>query len=372
MDILIVGGGYSGIISAIKLKKDNPNINVTILEKNNEIGKKILKTGNGRCNILNKSISSEFYNTSKIKNILEEFDLDNQIRFLKSIGIFIDFEEDRGYPFSYSAKALLELLKIELKSLKISIYLNEEVKKIKNINNKYHIYANNNYISDIVVISTGSITENNLVYNLKEKITKPQNSLTGFKVFEKLENISGVRVNSKVYLMDQNNKIIHQETGQVQIKKDGFSGICIMNLSSFYNENTINLKMDLFSNYEINELVNILNEYNCLKYKFFNLFPPKLASYFYDKNKNNNLDEIAFNFKNWNFKIKGLYDDYQVIKGGIDLDELDNLESKVSKKIFYVGEILNVDGLCGGYNLSWALVSSLYVCKIINKKYLKK
>lgn len=363
-DVFIVGAGFSGIMCAINLKRLNSKLDVTIIEKDNRIGRKILQTGNGRCNIANINLDSKFYNNDYVRLVFDKYNLDYLIKYLNSIGIILDIEEDRYYPSSFSAKSLLEILKININKYQIKIIYNEEVVDIKN---KEIITKNNKrYKSNFIVISSGSLINKELFNNINQPLTKLYPSLTGFIVEKKLNDIKGVRIKGLVTLL-RDNKEIKNEYGEIQIKEDGFSGICVMNLSSYYQENDY-LKIDLFPQYNLFELELFLKENKVKEYKFFNIYTYNLANYLFNKYQNKSEKELSFIFKNFIFKIKGLYDNYQVIKGGINLNYISNFESKINKDIFFTGEVLDINGLCGGYNLMWALGSSLYVSNFIVEK----
>jgi predicted flavoprotein YhiN len=138
-----------------------------------------------------------------------------------------------------------------------------------------------------------------------------------------------------------------------------------MNLSSLYESNSI-LKIDLFPEYKIDELEKLILSHQFLKFKFYNVFPVLLADYLYDILKNKDIKFIANYLKNWSFKINDTYkNDYQVIKGGIDLNYIKDLESTINKNIYFIGEVLDINGLCGGYNLMWACASALYIANKI-------
>ena len=182
--------------------------------------------------------------------------------------------------------------------------------------------------------------------SLDLKFNKFKPSLTGFKLKENVKAISGVRAKAKVSLIE-NNKLIHEEDGEIIFKDDGISGICIMNLSSYYNHtsmNNIKLKIALVDK-KYDSYITVLN--------------PKLLEYV---NKNN------LNPMNLEFNIKSTYDFEfsQVSTGGVDLSSLnDNLSLKSDNHIFFMGEVIDCDGLCGGYNLSFAFVSAIEVSEVL-------
>ena len=342
MKVAIIGAGASGLMLATLLEKNK--IEYDIYNKG-KVGRKILASGNGKCNISNAYIDAKYYHNNPLaKSLINDYK--NELyKYLEELEIYTKTDsEGRMYPISESSLSVLNIL---LKHIKRPI-LDEEVKTIKKINSKYKI-NNNDKLYDHIVISTGTIANMNKPYysydyinDLGIKFNKFIPSLIGFKTNLRIKEISGTRLKCMASLY-QNNKLIHKEDGEVMFKDDGISGICIMNLSSYFNDykflnSYIKLSLDV-------------SKYRSLE----SVLQPKLYQYVI----NNNID-----INNFIIPIKGLYDMQfaQVCKGGIDISEINNnLSLKKDPNIFVAGEIIDVDATCGGFNLSFAFMCALKI-----------
>ncbi len=349
MNVAIIGGGASGLYLANLLH--NSNISFTIFN-NGKIGRKILASGNGRCNIANTNLDKSKYHDNKLVEKLlanknKVFDL------FKKLDIYTkEDDEGRLYPISESSQSILNIL---TKNINNNNIIDLKVDTITKKNNKYII--NNKYAGfDKVIIAIGSISSidddntHNLLncFNLKFNKFKP--SLVGFKLKNKIKPISGVRSKCNVSLYNDNT-LIHSEDGEVIFKDDGISGICIMNLSSYYQHldklSNPYIKLDLLKGNKFNSLESVLH--------------PKLLKYITDNkiDPNNMILNIidTYGFKN-----------SQVAVGGVDISSLnDDLSLKSDNNIYFMGEVIDVDGVCGGYNLFFACLSAIKVFEGLTK-----
>ena len=346
--IAIIGGGALGLLLASKLEKEK--IDYKIFNKG-KIGRKILASGNGRCNISNQDFNNISYHNNPLAMKIVNNNQKDLFNYFNDLHIYTKTDnEGRMYPLSESSQSVLNIL---LKNINQNNIIDEEINNIKKVNNKY--YLNNKYGPfDKIVIAIGSnasfkkpYPSINIIKDLNLKFNDFYPSLVGFKTNLKLKEISGVRQKALVKLIC-NNKIIHYEDGEIIFKDDGISGICIMNLSSFYariNKNNCYVSIDLLKDFKYSDLESVLQ--------------PKLFNYV-NKNK--------IDCTNFIIPITGVYDFEfaQVSKGGIDISELnDNLSLKKDNNIYAGGEIVDFDGLCGGYNLMLAFSSALEIFKDI-------
>ena len=239
IDILIIGGGASGLACAIKASLNGSK--VTIIEKNNKLGKKLLATGNGRCNFWNKEQDLNKYHSNNIDILEDIYNLkkDEVLKFFDDLGII--YHDIRGfyYPITNQASTIVNALINKLEKLKVNIIYNEEVLNIDKVNDKFIIKTNNNsYEAKKVVMATGSkasLNENYLGYdivkNLGHTITNLKPSLVQVMGSDNYYNLwNGVRSNANLTLI-VDNKIIKEENGEVQFTSYGLSGICLFNLS---------------------------------------------------------------------------------------------------------------------------------------------
>ena len=371
-DVLVLGGGASGIIAAIKLAERNKK--VAIIEKGFVVGKKLLVTGNGRCNLTNMNLNSEFYNQN-IDKFLKRFDEKNTLMFFKDLGLLSVVDEGkRVYPISNSAKSVLEIVTSKLTELGVKTFEGEEVLEIlKNKNFKVKT-DKNNYEATNIVVATGGKTNLNLFKNFNIQTKKFNPSLVALKT-ESTKRLNGVKV-SNVLVRGICGNVTKEEKGEVLFKESGLSGIVVFNMSTIFARSgnySGEIELDLLPNFKENEIVYLLGlRKNLYGNILEGIFVRELYLELFDRlgldNKpaNKTTDEeikkLAYLIKHLKFKVCGYYDNSQVSSGGIKLSDLtDNLESKKISGLYFTGEIIDVDGDCGGYNLQWAWTSGAIV-----------
>ena len=395
MKVVVVGAGISGIVSAIKISKNNE---VLVLEHNDKPLKKLLLTGNGKCNYFNEEFSSNKY-FSYDKDLIDSFiNEDNKrklLSFYKSIGLIPRIKNGYYYPASNQAYTVYNSLLKEAKNNNVDIRYNYEVKDIKYLNNKWII--NNDIECDKLVISCGSMaypktgsdgSGYDLCNKLNIKVNKVYPALVGLLTNKNLKDISGVRSEVEVSLFE-NNKLISSEIGEIQFNDNSLSGICVYNLSIFMNKDNYKIKVNFLNDFNINkdnfinkldELNNNLNNRNItellecfLNYKLVN-YILKISKINDNKSWNELNDKekeiLCNNLINMEFEIIGNkgYESSQVCAGGVSLKEINikTLESLKYKNLYFTGELLDITGICGGYNISFAVLSALIVGEHIN------
>lgn len=391
MKIGIIGGGASGLVAAIKAK--NENNDVIIFERNKECGKKILATGNGRCNYWNDDQSLVHYESSTrelIKDIINEDTEKKVISLFDDLGIVSKIKNGYYYPFSNQASTIKKVLLDEVKRLNIIIENEFLVDNVELLNDKFMVVGNNKKVFvDKLILATGSLaapktgSDGMGISFLKQfghTIIKPLPSLVQLvSEGNYLKDWNGIRTDVEVSLYE-NDRFIKSEIGEIQLTNYGISGICIFNLSNYvarglYNKNkeviSINflpflksyeetkkwlLQKTLITNKNIGDLVNsVLND--------------KLAKVILKESKvniNKKFDELTLqeqassvnhciNFK-VNIKDTKSFNEAQVASGGVTLNEinLNTMESKLIKNLYITGELLDLTGDCGGYNLGIA------------------
>lgn len=395
--IVIIGAGASGLMTAITSKNDFNE--VILLERNNEVGKKILVTGNGRCNYWNEDQSLiNYHSTNKelLSKIITENNCQQVISTFTKLGIIPKIKSGYYYPTSNQALSIRNALLNECIRKNIIIKTNTFATNIKKESNYYLIETENEVIkADILVIATGAKASPKtgsdgsgylLAESLNHKIIKPLPSLVQLKTTGKfLKDWAGVRTDVKVFLKENNN-IIAVEEGEIQLTDYGVSGICIFNLSSLVSRGLDkNKKEELVINFLpfvttspkdwleereeyitkttiSNQLETILN-YKLVKVilKQSNINP---TSYYEDLTSSEKA-LLLKNLTNFTITITGTnsFDSAQVTSGGIPLTEInvETMESTLHKNLYFTGEILDVDGKCGGYNLGFAWLTGLIV-----------
>ena len=389
MKVLVIGGGASGLVSAIVARKQN--YDVTILEQNNKLGKKLLITGNGRCNYWNETQEIDKYHSNNPELFEEIFKQQKGkvLNFFDSLGIIPKIKNGYYYPFSNQATSILNALVNKVEKEQIKIKCNEKVIDIKK-DQQFIVTTNNNvYYADKIIIATGSlanIKDEYLGYELAQKfnhqLIKPQPSLVALIGKDNFyKEWDGVRCEAIASLFIDN-KLIKEETGEIQFTNYGLSGICIFNLSNYVvnnlNHNLVininfipwfkekNFKSWLdkqnqkLNNYSLKEILE-----GFLNYKIVNLIFKQLKLQDNVKWNDVNKDALitlltAFPFTPTDTQK---FINAQTTKGGIPLNEINvkTMESKKVKGLYFTGEILDVNGDCGGYNLGFAWMSALQI-----------
>lgn len=365
MSTVIIGAGASGLATAIKIKQNNPLEDVTILEKMDTIGKKILATGNGRCNLTNRNAS---YSSSFASSVLESNSVDDTLNFFSSIGLCtVEEDEGRIYPMSLQATTVLELLKSACKNLGVKIVTDIKINKIENrflvITNKRTFKCEN------LVIATGGKASKNLgsdgdgyeiLKSFGHTITPIYPALVQLNSSSKYcRALKGLRRKCN-FSIEVDGKQVASEYGEVLFADYGVSGIVVMNLSHYVSKNKgkkICAVLDLVPNMSESDIYAHLKAYGSL----VGILGIKFAEII-EKQAESDFSKMAKYCKNWRLIITGTkgFDYAQVTLGGVNTNEFTkDCESKIIKGLFATGEVLDVSEKCGGYNLQWAWSSAL-------------
>lgn len=403
-DVIIIGGGAAGIFCALSIMENTKEaINVTILERLEKIGKKILATGNGKCNFTNKNLAPKKYNNPKfVTPTLSKYGYKEIVKYLESIGLLSkEISEGRMYPYTESATTVLEVMRMHLQRLGVNIKTNYEVNKVVERNGRYLVYNKNqrNYYleCDYLVFACGGASapvlgSNGSGYPLlkpfKVKVTDIYPGLVGIKSeIMILKVLNGLRFKCNVSVVEKKTKkSVWTQYGEVQFKGDGISGIVVMEASTFIARHQGNyiINLDLMPEASLDDTIRMLNkrkelfESSEVSSLLTGMLPKMLGSVVvkkasidmnsYVKNLTNaNINKIAVLIKAFPLEIKGDYgfERSQVTVGGVSLSEVDSetLEIKKMNNAYICGEMLDVDGECGGYNLQWAFASGYLVGK---------
>lgn len=375
---IILGCGASGVMCALSTSEKS----LAIIDGATKPAKKLLVTGNGRCNLTNKNVDSGFYNTN-IDNFLKRFSNNDTLKFFEKLGLvcYVD-EEGRVYPFSNSAKSVVDALTTNLEQ-KADLFLGEKVEKIECGNGKFKIKTTNDeFEAEKLVVSTGG-NSIQILNDLKIKFKEFEPSLVALKS-EQTKDLNGIKL-SNVLVTAKCGKDEKKEMGEVLFRENGISGIAIFNLSTLF------ARKGLFSGETFVDILPKLNEREVTEMlmkrredllvnvdKFFvGFLQNAVANEIFkqakintnkktDKLTDEEIRKIAFAIKNLHFDVCGTLDNNQVFSGGVSLNNLnENLMSKEIPNLYFAGEIVDVDGECGGYNLQWAWTSGHIVGKSI-------
>ena len=398
MRVGIIGGGAAGMMAAVNIKLLNNNIDVTIHEKNQRPGKKLLATGNGRCNYTNSDIDVKYYHSKdeNLKKILQDFDFEKCIEFFKSIGIEPINKNSYIYPMSEQASSILNALELKIRELSVKVISESNIVDIEYSKCIKLKSKDRSYTYDSVLISCGGLAGLELNYNdslypvLRKqtyKIVKPLSALCPVVPFEikRLKKTEGVRVKSKVALYI-NDSLYSTEFGELQFSKNYLSGIVIFQLSRHISRAldegqkvelgidflpSVHDKLDFFTKRH-----KILKNYT---WKDFGnglinnkLWEELLSELKLDMNalvKVQEIKKIVSKVSDCKYLIKESagFLRAQVSTGGVAISDIDlnTMESSLQKNIYFAGEVLDVDGICGGYNLHWAWASAYLAAKSI-------
>lgn len=390
-DIIIIGAGPAGMMAAISAARNNKS--VCLIEHNDKPGKKILVTGNGKCNITNLDMTPSNYRSNSKESyfsVIEKFMPMDLINFFLSIGLVTKEKNGYVYPFSEQASSVLDSLRNEISRLRITLMTETIVDKIVPgfciKTNKGDIEGNSLILAcgSKCASKTGSDGSGYiLARSLGHKIINPIPALVQIKCKEGFfKEFSGVRVNATVTLTVNGEKI-DSDTGELQLTDYGISGIPVFQISRFIKyeldkKNNPIVHINFMPEYKEKEIKKLLKSiFTCnpkLDYisSLNGIFNRKLASVILkqagiDKGRpcrehtNDVITKICQLIQNFIVTPTDTngFENAQVCAGGVDLDEinLSTMESKITKNLFFAGEILDVDGKCGGYNLQWAFSS---------------
>jgi predicted Rossmann fold flavoprotein len=392
MRIAIVGGGASGLYSALLIRQDHPTYEVEIFEKEKKLGRKLCATGNGRCNLLNADLRPEKYNLPAVmKGALSAYPFDYLASVISSFGVPLVNEGDLIYPYALSANVYVDYLVSLCSSFGVKSHLGVRVTAYE-IGPKGIALSTDDgqeyLLFDKIIFTTGGASSAKLgsdgnTFPLLAKhgyrIVPLRPGLCPLKVKDKKEvqPLAGYRRSALVRAYAAGHRIF-EERGEILYKDDGLSGIVIFNAQSALSRlNGVKgavVALDLFPDTSKADLLSGLTAYWKLNPQhFLEAYYPlpflqhlaaRLRLPSCTKIKEKDLAPLADLLKDLRYEIADSYgyENSQVTLGGIDFSEVDEgLQSKKEKGVYFAGEIMNLDGFCGGYNLTWALISALVV-----------
>ncbi len=391
--IAIIGGGASGLSCAIELLhtvKNREDVKVTVFEKFPRVGKKILVTGNGRCNLTNiNAVNSGFRGDVTFSSYaLNKYTPESNIEFFNELGLYTRTEEEgRVYPLSNQAASVLDALRFECARLGVEVICDYQAVHLKQVFNGVvnKLVINNRDRFDYVVVAAGGKAAKvhgtdgdsyELLKMMGHKVISPAPALVSLNCEDFTKALKGVRSICKMDLVIDGQKTL-ENYGEVQFTDYGLSGIPIMQLSRFVSvspSNNIYIHLDTTPDFTMEEvrkylytrrsidngicenmLGGIMNKQLCISFmKEVGIAPNGRVKELSD----NQLEGLADIIKCWKIKIKTArgFDFAQVTAGGVDCAGFtsETMESKLVNNLFCTGEALNIDGDCGGYNLQWA------------------
>lgn len=394
--IIVIGGGASGLFAAVKAKENNPDKTVAILEKQNRVGRKLLSTGNGRCNLTNTGCSRDNYHGSFRKYIdvvLNKCSAERVINEFNNLGLLTKVEDEgRVYPLSNHAGSVLDILRFRLDKLGVEIITDTKVMDIKKKSDGFKLITNHNdFFCRKVIVTTGLCASPklgsdesgiNILKKLGHSTVKTAPALCPVKVKSSLlPSLKGVRAECKAALYDSES-IIKEEYGELQFADSALSGICIFNLSSLLNKakNPV-IKISLLPSFDRDEVIKIINKNiklfgdTPLENLFTGAFVKKLGMAVLKQAEvlpfsrkvcsitEKEVEALADVVCGWTFEVikSNDFNNAQVASGGITGNDIDphTMESLIVKNLYICGEAIDIDGDCGGYNLQFAFASGI-------------
>jgi predicted Rossmann fold flavoprotein len=392
--LIVVGGGAAGMMAAVSAGRLGAA--VTILEKNERVGRKILATGNGRCNYSNINTDITYYHGANPKftySALASFAVDDTIEFFRKLGIEPKVEDfGKVFPMSEQASSILDVFLYELNELGVKIVGDAFVTDIVRKNNRFEVKLKNGevYLGDSVVITTGgkampaSGSDGN-GYDLAKKLGHTVTDIFPALVQIMLEGaffkrIEGVKLVGTAEII-HNNKSIAKDRGDILFANYGVSGPPILQISRKVGEllptgEDAYLKISIIDTITTDELSILLkrrfqvNPKRPVDFSLVGLINKRLIPVVLMEAGINDLKRPAVDLlereqerivdilTDWRFKIRGTksWPSAQVTAGGVTTAEIDGrtMESKLVKGVFFAGEVMDIDGQCGGFNLQWA------------------
>lgn len=406
-DVCIVGGGASGLTAAVYIKQNNQNISVLVLERLSRVGKKLINTGNGRCNITNKDESFLHYhgnNSSFAEYSVSKYSNKEIEHFFTSIGVSIIYDDKgRGYPASLQASSVVDALRFSAEELGVDIHTNCLFKDFESIDNEYVIKTDDGSVkAEIIVFAAGLYSGgvrmgcDGSVFNLLkakgEQCVFVSPAIAQVKTNNEFtRQLKGVKVNAVAELFI-NESLIRQESGEVLFCDYGLSGPPILQIAREIERQIGKkvIKLDLIPNNSFDEIIDLLKSLRFhLSYRNLDEYLSgvinkrlgqviikatghKLSEKVSDLS-DKDINDVAKMLKSFSFTAISTtgFDNSQVTAGGLDTNSFDDktMMSKTHKNMYAIGEILDIDGDCGGYNLHFAFSSAFCCVDNIIKEY---
>lgn len=385
-EIVVIGAGASGLAAAIAAAQDHA-CRVTVLEGGKKPGEKLLRTGNGRCNYTNLGDPSGRYHGCDpefAERVLEKFGAKDTIRFFKGIGIYPYVRENWVYPRSEQAASVLDCLLGECRRRSVRIKLNERVVEVRHGKERFEVLTEGwHYDADAVIVSTGTAASLSgkdmlpavkLPVSLNGSVLHPALTYLEGGTAEERKAWAGVRVHAAVSATGAGAAAEEKRIGQIQFTPKGISGIEVMNLSSFIWKTLhsnkkkggegVLLSVDFLPELAEKEVADFLAKLPSGGGRpvLEGLIPKKLVPLIFKKVKEGGEREsaqrLAGVLKDYRIRITGTGPVYasQVLSGGVLTEEIDagTMMLRRCPGLFMTGEMLDIDGECGGWNLQFA------------------
>lgn len=401
-DICVIGGGAAGMMAAITAKEAAPSLNICLVEQLDRVGKKIALTGNGRCNITNKNITADNYYGSNplfAMPFFERFSVHDTCNFFHRIGTPVVFEGDKGYPRSLQAASVVDALRFRIDELKIKTFLGNAVSDITKNGDNFIISCNEKITAKTVIIAAGLLSggvklgsDGKMLEILgkKLKFSKPSPAIVQLKTdTDFVRQLKGIKVDAEVKLL-RGGREIKTDFGETLFCDYGLSGPPVLQLSGHAKAGD-EIVLDLMPDYDFSSLCALLSGRKKVLSSRKNdeflsgLLNKRLGQVVIKRAglllsgevctiSDAEIKKICAVAKGFRCTVLGNtgFQNSQVSMGGIYTDQLDKetLMVKAIPGLFLAGEIVDITGDCGGYNLQWAW-SSGYAAALGAVEFLK-
>ena len=388
--VAVVGAGASGIVAAIMAARGGAE--VILIEHKDRVGKKILSTGNGKCNYTNDYMTTDCFrgeDLSTVSKVLKEFGTKETLDFFYELGILPKSRQGYYYPKSEQATAILDVLRMELERLNVQVLCDTHVSSIKKKKDFMLQTASKRLNADCVILATGGKASSvlgsdgsgyDLAKSMGHSIAPVVPALVQLHAKgDFFKQVSGVRTEAKVSVKIDG-KIVAEDTGELQLTNYGVSGIPVFQISRYASEALYKKKkpfvvLDFMPDMTKEELEDFLamriekNPKKTAEELLVGIFNKKLIPVFLKKAsislktyayKLNSKEFISLINVLKSFELEIIktnpFEQAQICAGGVRTEELyiPSMESKYVPGLYITGELLDVDGICGGYNLQWA------------------
>jgi len=392
MKVLIIGGGAAGMAAAVRAAEMGAE--VTLLERMDRVGKKLLATGNGRCNLMNTGAWRYPGGEAFARAVLESCGPKEQTAFWQRLGLRLRQEEGgRVYPVSGQASTVLDTLRLAMDRLGVKVVTGAHVSGIRHGRKGFTVQAGEEpYRGDRLIVACGGCAQPKLgsdgsmwpvLQELGHPVVAPRPALTQIITdAAPVKGLSGIRVKAQVSVFGAD-RVIHREAGEVLFTDYGLSGVCVMQCARYAEkggEISLNFLPDMgFSGVQeaAQELMRRRAEWGAqpMENLLTGLCVPRLASCLcqqagvvwknrtIEQLKKTEIAELAATLGGYTLQIKGVkgFENAQVTSGGLNTAGFDpkTLESRRIPGLYAAGETLDVDGDCGGFNLMFAFGSGL-------------
>ncbi len=386
-DVIVIGGGASGLACAARLQKSGKNLKVCVIEAGERLGKKLAATGNGQGNISNADMAVSHYHGGNLA-LVEKIACADAYAGAKLFDcLFCVDEKGRIYPAGKQASALVDNFLREIDGENISVLTNTKVEKIKKGENFFEIFSGGQAVarSKFVAVCVGGKAQKQyktdgtayaLATSFGHTLTPLFPSLVQLKTdTTHIKTLKGIRADCTASAIN-NGKVIKSVRGDVIFTEYGLSGNAIFALSSYVaDKREVTISLEFLTDFCAEEIEKSISARKLAGCKDGELLSGTLHNQIgraiIKRAGTADAKEITKTLKNFTLPVLGTlgFDYAQVTKGGINMNEITaELESKFVKNMFLAGEVLDVDGDCGGYNLQWAFTSGVAVAEAILKR----